>query len=67
MTLVEYANKIESWSCKECHIKRNPSDSFFYCSSCDFKLCLDCANRCRKNEPENKNYIPNFTLPNRDW
>lgn len=45
MTLIKKVNSSQNWICKFCSNSYNNSESFYYCSLCDYKLCQYCSNK----------------------
>ena len=45
MTLIKKVNTSFNWTCKYCSNSYNNTESFYYCSLCDYRLCQYCSNK----------------------
>ncbi len=49
LTLIQKVNKNNIWTCNFCNNLYRNNESFYYCTLCDFHLCMNDANKWRKN------------------
>ena len=58
LSLIRKVNLNYYWICKLCNQNYPNSQSFYYCSLCDFYLCQNCANKLNNQMDDSK--IPDF-------
>ena len=60
LTYIQRNNNYFSWICNNCKKVFQNKDCSFYCSLCDFDLCIDCLNKNNNNNINNDKNILNI-------